>query len=116
MDEKRLYIYENIYKINDHTNLINLINSSKCKYTENSNGLFINLNTLDDNIIKDIYFLIYNEINTEIKEYTYEKKLTTINKSEYIIKPKEILISNFFLNEFNKQEINIIEKSKIYKL
>ena len=44
MDKKRIYIYENVYKMNDHTNLINLINSFKCKYTQNSNGMFINLN------------------------------------------------------------------------
>ena len=66
MDKKRIYIYENIYKINDHKNLINLINSFKCKYTENSNGMFINLNTLEDNIIDNVfnYLLKVSQIYT----------------------------------------------------
>ena len=115
MDKKRIYIYENIYKINDHKNLINLINSFKCKYTENSNGLFINLNTLEDNIIDSMYFLVHNEINSEIEEHTYDIVTPDIQQPEKV-KTVDITHKDFFLDDFNEEDKEIIIKSKIYKL
>ena len=116
MDKKRIFIYENVYKMNDHTNLINLINSFECKYTQNSNGMFINLNTLEDNIIDNIYFLVHNEINSEIDEHIYNHVI-----SEDIQKPEKVIIvdnthKDFFLDDFNEEDKEIIIKSKLYKL
>ena len=117
MDKKRIYIYENVYKMNDHTNLINLINSFKCKYTQNSNGMFINLNTLEDNIIDNIYFLVHNEINSEIEEHTYTDVISEdIQKPEEEVKKVDITYKNFFLDDFNEGDKEIIIKSKLYKL
>jgi len=116
MDKKRIYIYENIYKINDHKNLIDLINSFKCKYTENSNGLFINLNTLEDNIIDNMYFLVHNEINSEIEEHTYDIVTPEDIQQPEKVKTVDVVNKDFFLDGFTEEDKEIIIKSKIYKL
>ena len=118
MEEKRLYIYQNIFKIKDHSNLLNIINTSNCKYTKNDNGMFINLNTLDDNIINNIYFLIFNEINSDINEINYETNITNLNTTitNNNKNIKKIKFKGISLNEFNEEEINIINLSKCYKI
>ena len=114
--DKRMYIYENIYKINDHTNLINIINNSDCKYTENNNGIFINLNTLDENIINNIYFLVNNEIKSEVEEHICEVVVPENIKSPEIKNNKKENINKICINDFDKEDKEIIEKSKKYKL
>ena len=57
---KRYYIYENIHKINNHNQFIELMNQNNCKYTENNNGIFINLNTLNDEVIQKMYQIMLN--------------------------------------------------------
>ena len=116
MDKKRIYIYDNIYKINDHKNLISIITSQDCKYTENSNGMFINLNTLNEDIIDNIYFLVYNETNSDIEEHVYDiVEPENIEKKEPVklSKPKKECL---MLDSFNEYDKEIIINSKIYKL
>lgn len=46
--------------------LFNIVNSSNIKYTNNSNGVFFNLNNLDNNVINNIVkFLDSIESNLE---------------------------------------------------
>ena len=45
MEEKRNYIYNNIDNVKI-INIITIINQSNCRYTQNNNGIFVNLNTL----------------------------------------------------------------------
>ena len=58
--KKRYYIYENIIKIKNHEQIIDLITLKECKFTENNNGIFLNLSVLDDEIITIIYQIIIN--------------------------------------------------------
>ena len=54
---KRNYIYENIHKISTHNQFIELMDLNECKYTQNNNGIFVNLNTLDEDIINKMYLI-----------------------------------------------------------
>jgi len=120
IDDKRNYIYENIYKLNDHKNLLKIVKSSECKYTENKNGIFLNLNTLDDDLINNIYFLVHNDINSDLLSNLSD---TEDNES---IELKEIVskgINNinkkgniYTLDSFNDNEQEIIKTSKLYRL
>ena len=53
--KQRYYIYENISQLKNHNQIIDLINIHNCKYTENDNGIFLNLNTIEDKVITMIY-------------------------------------------------------------
>lgn len=119
-DDKRNYIYENIYKLNDHKNLLKIVKSSESKYTENKNGIFLNLNTLDDDLINNIYFLVHNDINSDLLSNVSD---TEDNES---IELKEIVskqinntnkIQNIYsLDSFNDNDQEIIKTSKLYRL
>ena len=67
---KRYYIYENITKIKNHNHLIDYLKINKCKHTENKNGIFVNLNTIDNDIINNLYSMVYESINNFI-DYDY---------------------------------------------
>ena len=99
--KKRYYIYENIHKLRRHDQVIDLINFENCKYTENNNGIFLNLSVLDDEIINKIYLIIINSLEYEKKE----------KKKESREKPKVIS-----MKDFTKKEQSIIIYSKKYNL
>ena len=123
--KKRYYIYENIHKLRRHDQVIDLINFENCKYTENNNGIFLNLSVLDDEIINKIYLIIINSLEYEKKEELYTSHL--FNKSEEVgeiieekkkekkkesrEKPKVIS-----MKDFTKKEQSIIIYSKKYNL
>ena len=121
-NDKRTYIYENIHKLNDHKHLLSIVKSSDCKYTENSNGIFLNLNTIKDEIIDNIYFLVYSDINTDINSHLYQEEEIEIEKiegkeKEIISKVKEIkFINDYKIDSFSEIDKEIINKSKIFKL
>jgi uncharacterized protein with ACT and thioredoxin-like domain len=119
-NDKRSYIYENIHKLNDHKHLLSIIKSSECKFTENSNGIFLNLNTISDEIIDNIYFLVYSDINTDINTHLYqgEVEIEKIEKEKEIIsKVKEIkFINDYKIDSFSEIDKEIINKSKVFKL
>ena len=70
ISKKRYYIYQNIDKIKNHNHLIDYLKLSQCKYTENKNGIFVNLNTIDDDKIDHFYSLVYDSIHN-LLENTY---------------------------------------------
>ena len=39
--KKKYYIYENINKVKNHDQVIDLINIKNCKFTRNNNGIFL---------------------------------------------------------------------------
>lgn len=119
--DKRKIIYENNKYVNDYTKIISILDKHKCKYTKNSNGIFINLTTLSDKIIDDIYpFFVnntledyqQNEYSTEVIHETidtetpknYEKR--NIDKQTYTIP----------IHQFSIQEQKIISYSNNYIL
>ena len=119
--KKRYYIYENIDKIKNHDQIIDLIQIKECKYTKNNNGIFLNLTTTEDSVIDQIYFLLNSELNYSI-----------INDNDIGVKEDgEILINNYELplkhkvsaaiktptcDDFTPNEQERILYSKLYHL
>jgi len=60
------YIYNNIDKVTSTDNIIIFINSKNIPYSENNNGIFINISLLDTEIIKELYELVLLESDKEI--------------------------------------------------
>lgn len=87
-DKKKLYIYEKIEnKEIDHGYIKPYIISNNIAFSENKNGIFINVSLLSDEIIDDLYIILYNYINNRV-DYDREKKIKEIQKN---INNKEIL-------------------------
>ena len=116
--KKRYYIYENISKIRNHNNIIDYLKLNKCKYTENKNGIFVNLNTIDDDKIHHIYMLTYDAIN-----HYFEDELvcdTTVEGDDTFkvitenVVDEYINTNDIFLSEYSEEERKIIEYSKLY--
>ena len=116
--KKRYYIYENISKIRNHNNIIDYLKLNKCKYTENKNGIFVNLNTIDDDKIHHIYMLTYDAINHYFEdELVYD---TTVEGDDTFkvftenVVDEYINTNDIFLSEYSEEERKIIEYSKLY--
>jgi hypothetical protein len=118
--KKRYYIYENIGKLKNHNQIIDIITIKKCKYTENENGIFLNLNTLDEELIDIIYKMIlntleYNTIDVDTKEKEIDIIIEEqIEKNEKIIEKENKPFCSDII--FSDEEKEIIEYSKIYNL
>ena len=117
--KKRYYIYENIDKIKNHDQIIDLIQLKECKYTKNNNGIFLNLSVLDEEIINMIYQIIINSLDYEEKNENYiieplyvEKKEEEVLKGNNQTNTKKKLL----LKNFKKKEQKIIHHSKGYNL
>ena len=57
------FIVENIDTIENTIEIINYINLKKINYSQNTNGIFLNLTMLEDKHIESIYEIINNIIN-----------------------------------------------------
>ena len=120
---KKLYIYENIDKSSNHNTIIKLLNDNECKYTKNSNGIFLNLNTLSDELIQNIYDIlffnndkqIYN-INEESYEDTLIKQYHQEIPTHSIQKKIKQNVDIYLLENFTQKEQEIILFSKKYYL
>ena len=95
------YIYNNIDKVESTDNIIFFINSKNIPYSENKNGIFINISLLDTEIIKELYELIISDSNKEI----YVVPSLEINTKKYIptiriekIKYKDIKLNSLQVN------------------
>ena len=117
--KKRFYIYENIDKIKNHDQIIDLIQLKECKYTKNNNGIFLNLSVLDEEIINMIYQIIINSLDYEEKNENYIIEPLYIEKKEEVVKgndqkntKKKLLLKNF--KKKNKR-LFITQKDIIYK-
>jgi hypothetical protein len=59
-NEKKQYIYDNIPLIqNNHSEIISIIESNQISHTNNDNGIFVNIDTISDDIINTIYDTIF---------------------------------------------------------
>tara|TARA_Y100001935_G_C17310788_1_gene515973 strand:- start:4370 stop:4741 length:372 start_codon:yes stop_codon:yes gene_type:complete len=119
--KQRYYIYENINQLKNHNQIIELITMKDCKFTENDNGIFLNLNTVDDEIIGIIYQIIKNTLNYNEEIINYEDVLDNEEESSEIKhKPVEdqsiIKKESISFNLFSKDEKEIINESKKYNL
>ena len=51
----------------EHQEILKIIKRYECKFTENNNGVFINMNKLSDDVIKEIEsFLIFSSENNKM--------------------------------------------------
>lgn len=117
------YIFDEISSLHDHQKIIHLLDIYKVKYTNNKNGIYYNLSTSNDEIIKNIYMLLSNEkknmilskekdMKLKVMKLSIEKKPKTSTKKKVDIQHKLPLTLDMFTNE----EQNIINFSKQYKL
>lgn len=121
IEVKKKYIHENIDKIKNHKNYLDIILFHKCPHTNNSNGVFINLNSIDESIIDKLYYKLKNELEDDaLTENIIEKKIIE-EEIEYLLKEKdkkvtETVYDKLTLEKFKKEEIEIINLSKKYKI
>ena len=117
------YIFDEISSLPDHQKIIHLLDIHKVKYTNNKNGIYFNLSTSSDEIIKYIYMLLSNEkknitisnekdMKLQVMKQTIEKKHKKPCSKTKDIQQKLPLTLDMFTNE----EQNIINVSKKYKL
>jgi hypothetical protein len=123
--KKKYYIYENIDKLKDHNQIINLIKLENCKFTENGNGIFLNISTLETNIINIIYQILMNTLEYKeemgghfITEFDCNNEYPSNEGSETVtIKNNHPFSSeDLRLENYSKEEQEIITYSKKYKL
>ena len=63
MEDKKKFIYTKINKIKYHNEIINYIKNNDIKYTENTNGFFVNISLIDEhinNIYNILQYIIFN--------------------------------------------------------
>ena len=123
--KQKYYIYENIDKLKDHNQIINLIKMKKCKFTENGNGIFLNISTLEPDVINIIYQILMNTL--DYKEDMGVHFMTDFDCSNEVPSNAglgEVSIKNnhqfssdgLRLDNYSKEEQEIITYSKKYNL
>ena len=122
MDEKKNYICKILKDNNNnemHTEIFNIINLHKYKFTENTNGIFINLDIINGEVITEIYNLIKNSKVLNEKEIYDKEDYYKINENkveEKEIKNKKKVIKDIYFKDFTNSEKEIIKYSKQYIL
>ena len=116
IEEKKIFIYKNIDKIEYHNEIVEYIKTNDIKYTENSNGFFVNISLIDEHI-NNIYNILQYTIHNNI-----ENDNMVIKKQEMVMDNNNIIKNtsnnynyNIELKKFNKEEKKIILESKKYK-
>jgi len=120
-ETKKKYIFENIDKIKNHKNYLDIVEFHNCQHTKNSNGIFLNLHTLDDEVIDKIYYKLKNEIEDEaLTENIIEKKIIEEEIEELLRESKSLVVEVNYdvikIDDFKEEEREIIELSKKYKI
>ena len=121
MDDKKNFICKMIEgNLNNdlHTKVFNIVNVHNYKYTENINGIFINLEIINDDVINEIYNLIkntkiINEDENDTKE-NYKIDEDKVNKKKD--KKIKVVLKDIYLKDFTNSEKEIIKYSKQYFL
>ena len=84
--EMKEYIYNSIQADINTTNIHAFVKNNNISFTENANGIFINLSILNDTLIKDLYSQII-----VLQKYTSENNLNTLDlDKEFIVTQNEI--------------------------
>lgn len=106
IDDKKNTIYNLISSIQNTGKIIQFINNRKINYTQNQNGIYVNITVLSDELINELYDLMHSIIDDDVneKKNTYENQ-TTI-KTE--IKTKEKKYYKLKLTKLQKELLNHI--------
>lgn len=120
-ETKKKYIFENIDKIKNHKNYLDIVEFHNCQHTKNSNGIFLNLHTLDEEVINKIYYKLRNEIEDEgLTENIIEKKIIEEEIEELLRESKSLVVDVKYdiikIDDFKEDEREIIDLSKKYKI
>ena len=122
-DKKRKIIYENNQYVKEYSDILQILDSSQCKYTKNSNGVFLNLTTTDKDIIDKIYpFFVNNTLDTGLYEKTdqIQSKVVTEEtkgvQKKIITKEEPFEMFNYSISEFTPEEREIIQISQNYQI
>ena len=123
MSDKRSIIYHNNEYVSDYSEIISILRDNNCKYTTNSNGIFINLTTIQDDVINKIYPFF---INNTLEKYTSECEYSTMKEQINDETSQESNETRNYqeteesytipMNEFNADEKKIIRFSANYFL
>jgi len=123
--KQKYYIYENIDKLKDHNQIINLIKLKECKFTENGNGIFLNISTLEPELINIIYQILMNTLDYKeemgvhfMADFDCDNEGTSNEESEAVgIKSDHPFpLEELLLENYSKEEQEIITSSKKYNL
>ena len=127
--ELKKYIYDNISKSDyNHHNIINYVKSKKIDYSQNNNGIFLNISKLNDSDLVQIKALMLSEsyikenTNLEIVEDSIKGTTCSPNMDDENIEEKLNENINDNKKTFKKLKISnsiekdIIKYSKIYNL
>tara|TARA_B100001094_G_C18124447_1_gene768679 strand:- start:937 stop:1308 length:372 start_codon:yes stop_codon:yes gene_type:complete len=119
IDKKREIIFKNNEFICDYTNIIHILEQNNCKYTENTNGIFLNLTVVPDDIIEQIYpFFINNILNIygDTNRGNYKKSdMDNISEPIYVSK----IIKQTYtipIETFSEEDKKILRYSSNYFL
>ena len=118
---KKKYICDNISKISNHKNYLDIVDFHGCPHTNNSNGIFVNLATLKSDVIDKLYYKLKNEIEDEsFSINVVEKQIIEDEISElFKVNTKHFTRENYDtikLDDFTENEKIIIQLSKKYKI
>lgn len=120
-DVKKKYICENIVKLTNHKNYLDIVKFHDCPHTNNSNGVFINLNTICYDVIDKLYYKLKNEIEDDafsiniIEKQIIEEEieeLLKVSNNKNTVKVYDVIK----MEDFTEEECNIINLSKKYKI
>ena len=108
--EKMKYIQGKLENIN-HDYIIKYIHDNNIKYTENNNGIFINLSIMDDEIFDMLYTNI-NEKSFNINDMKREELLLNYTKISNKKSNTKIKIKYKIPDNLSDVDLQIIEYSK----
>jgi hypothetical protein len=120
LEAKKKYICENIKKIKNHKNYIEIVEYHDCPHTNNSNGVFLNLNTINGDVIDKLYYKLKNEIEDDDFNVNIIEKQIIEDEIEELLKETSnldnvVVYDIIKMGEFTEEQQDIINMSKIYK-
>lgn len=112
IEEKRLYIYNNVNFIQNSKLILNFIKENSIEYSKNKNGIYFNLSCLNDDLIDNFYDYIFLAKDNELNQIEYNKlyknytNYLIINTNKNI--PGEIKYDKIKLNKIQKDILNTL--------
>lgn len=112
IEEKRLYIYNNVSNIQNSRLILNFIKENNIEYSKNKNGIYFNLTCLNDDLINNFYDYIFlakdNELDQENHNKLYENYTNYLVKSEKKHSEGSRNYNKIKLNKIQKEILNTL--------